>query len=54
MIYATTESLLAARVAEKFPDFTAADNSVTCLQDRISESCPDPEKSQEFICVEQF
>jgi len=51
MIYATTKSLLAARIAEKFPDLTVADNSLACLQDHISESCPDPEK---FICVERF
>ena len=38
MIYATTEILLAARVTEKFPEFTVADNSLTCLQDHISES----------------
>jgi hypothetical protein len=38
MIYANTESLLAARVAEKFPEFTVADNSLSCLQDHISES----------------
>jgi hypothetical protein len=45
MTYATKESLLAATVAEKFPDFTEADNLLTCLQDHISESRPDLEKS---------
>lgn len=45
MIYATKESLLAARVAEKFPDFAAVDNLLTCLQDQISESRPYLEKS---------